>query len=306
MDQVKIGKLITKLRKERNMTQEQLAEKLSVSNRSISRWETGRNMPDMTLLIPLSEALGITTTELLNGETTDHVNDESNQAVINTIHYSQKKISVVNRKFTIVSFVLLAIIIYLSVLFIPQYIEEKKQISIFRSFTSDTTKEEVVEKVGAPDNLIDDNNQFLEASTFEYTISGKKKIIVSFVINDKISKISTIKIISGNKVEYIMAPLNGRYRMIVGNYDSYNYITFSNGKYKIEGNEEELIDLFKKLEGNCSYIGYQSNDDMMSYSFYLDDDNYLHGEEYPQVIISGNGLKNIKIRKNKSIVIKDE
>lgn len=306
MDQVKIGKLITKLRKEKNMTQEQLAEKLSVSNKSISRWETGRNMPDMALLIPLSEALGITTTELLNGETVSHVNNETNQAVINTINYSSKKINMANTRFKIVLLLLLAIIIYLGMRFIPQYIEEQKQISIFKSFTTETTKEEVMEKVGIPDNVADYNYHVESVKTFEYNISGNKKIIVSFMVNNNVSKVATIKLLNNDKVEYFIAPLSGRYRIVVGNYDDYNYITFSNGKYKIDGDEEELRGMFKKLEGNCSFIECHDNLDEMSNSFYLDDEDYLNGEEYPQVIIWGNGLKNIKIRKNKSIEIKDE
>lgn len=306
MDQVKIGKLITKLRKEKNMTQEQLAEKLSVSNKSISRWETGRNMPDMALLIPLSEALGITTTELLNGETASHVNNETNQAVINTINYSSKKINMANTRFKIALLLLLAIIIYLGMRFIPQYIEEQKQISIFKSFTTETTKEEVMEKAGIPDNVADYNYHVESVKTFEYNISGNKKIIVSFVVNNEASKVATIKLLNNDKVEYFITPLSGRYRIVVGNYDDYNYITFSNGKYKIDGDEEELRGMFIKLEGNCSFIECHDNLDEMSNRFYLDDEDYLNGEEYPQVIIWGNGLKNIKIRKNKSIVIKDE
>ena len=51
MDQVKIGKFLAELRKEKEMTQEQLAEKLNVARRTISRWETGNNMPDIDMLI---------------------------------------------------------------------------------------------------------------------------------------------------------------------------------------------------------------------------------------------------------------
>ena len=55
MDQVKIGKFLKELRKEKGLTQEQLAEKLNVSNRSISRYETGNNMPDISLLIEIED-----------------------------------------------------------------------------------------------------------------------------------------------------------------------------------------------------------------------------------------------------------
>ena len=55
MEQKKIGTFLKKLRKEKNITQEELAEKLNVSNRTVSRWETGSNMPDISLLVQLSQ-----------------------------------------------------------------------------------------------------------------------------------------------------------------------------------------------------------------------------------------------------------
>ena len=68
MNQEKIGKFIAALRKEKNMTQEQLAEKLGTSNRSISRWENGKTMPDLSMLPLVCEVLEISIEELLNGE----------------------------------------------------------------------------------------------------------------------------------------------------------------------------------------------------------------------------------------------
>lgn len=68
MNQAKIGAFISELRKEKELTQEQLGEKLGVSQKSISRWETGKNMPDISMLKPLSVELGITVSELIEGE----------------------------------------------------------------------------------------------------------------------------------------------------------------------------------------------------------------------------------------------
>ena len=67
MDQIKIGKFISKCRKENNMTQENLAEKLGVNSRSVSRWETGKCMPDISLLEDLCKELGISINELIKG-----------------------------------------------------------------------------------------------------------------------------------------------------------------------------------------------------------------------------------------------
>lgn len=68
MNQKKMGAFIKTLRKENNLTQEQLAEALSVSNRTVSRWETGSNIPDLDMLIIISDFFGIEIKELIDGE----------------------------------------------------------------------------------------------------------------------------------------------------------------------------------------------------------------------------------------------
>ena len=68
MDQEKIGKFISSLRKEKELTQEELAEKLGVSNKSVSRWENGKCLPDVSLYKDLCHILGITLNELFAGE----------------------------------------------------------------------------------------------------------------------------------------------------------------------------------------------------------------------------------------------
>lgn len=67
MDQISIGKFIQELRKEKNMTQEELAQKLGVTDKSISRWENGKTMPDISLFNLLADELNCTVPELLNG-----------------------------------------------------------------------------------------------------------------------------------------------------------------------------------------------------------------------------------------------
>ena len=71
MEQVAIGRFIAKKRKEQNLTQEQLAERLSVSNKTISKWETGKCMPDYTVIKSLCEELQVTVSELMDAEETE-------------------------------------------------------------------------------------------------------------------------------------------------------------------------------------------------------------------------------------------
>ncbi|MBO4360083.1 MAG: helix-turn-helix transcriptional regulator, partial [Eubacteriaceae bacterium] len=67
MDRYITGDTIRRIREQRRMTQEELAEKIFVSSKAVSRWETGRGYPDISLLEPLADALGISVIELLSG-----------------------------------------------------------------------------------------------------------------------------------------------------------------------------------------------------------------------------------------------
>lgn len=67
MDQIQIGRFIAACRKEKGMTQAQLAERMNVSDRAVSKWETGKNLPDSSIMLELCAELGITVNDLLNG-----------------------------------------------------------------------------------------------------------------------------------------------------------------------------------------------------------------------------------------------
>lgn len=93
MNQEKIGKFIAKKRKEKKLTQNELAEKLGVTDRSISNWENGKNMPDLSLFKPLCDILEISINELLSGEKIDNKDyaNKFEENIINTIDYVDKK-----------------------------------------------------------------------------------------------------------------------------------------------------------------------------------------------------------------------
>ena len=79
MNQAGIGKFIAKRRKEKKLTQAQLAEKLNITDRAVSKWETGKSMPDSYIMLALCEILGITVNELLSGEEIDMERYEKKQ-----------------------------------------------------------------------------------------------------------------------------------------------------------------------------------------------------------------------------------
>lgn len=116
MDQEKVGKFIAKLRKEQKLTQAELGEKLSVSDKTVSKWERGTRAPDISLLNDLSKILGVTTTELLNG---NRISNITNEKIDNITFESIKYYTKLNKKIIIRRFyfiIIVILLIFLSIL----------------------------------------------------------------------------------------------------------------------------------------------------------------------------------------------
>ena len=91
MDLVKTGAFLKELRKEKNITQEELAEKMGVARRTVSRWETGANMPDIDVLIDISDFYGVGLREILDGERKEKQMDkEVKETVLKVAEYENE------------------------------------------------------------------------------------------------------------------------------------------------------------------------------------------------------------------------
>lgn len=92
MDLIKTGKFLQQLRKEKELTQEELAEKMGVARRTVSRWETGTNMPDLDILIELSDLYEVDLREILSGERkNEQMNEELKETVLQVADYSSEE-----------------------------------------------------------------------------------------------------------------------------------------------------------------------------------------------------------------------
>ena len=93
MNQVKIGKFIAECRKTKNMTQAELAEKLNITDRAISKWETGKGMPDSSIMLDLCNELKISVNELLSGEmiSMENKNEKQEQLLLDMAKEVEKK-----------------------------------------------------------------------------------------------------------------------------------------------------------------------------------------------------------------------
>lgn len=93
MDNNKTGSFIAECRKELGYSQKELAEKLNITDKAVSKWETGRSAPDVSILIPLAEKLGVSVTEILNGEriSEDKMPTISNEIIVKSLKKSKSK-----------------------------------------------------------------------------------------------------------------------------------------------------------------------------------------------------------------------
>ena len=133
MNQEKIGKFIAECRKKKKMTQQELAEKLGVSDRTIGNWENGRNMPDLSLFKPLCMELDITLNDLMSGEkvTDTEYQEKFEENIVNTIAYSTKRISKYNQ---LISLILIIFGLFVSISAIMIFPSESSWGSIYSVF----------------------------------------------------------------------------------------------------------------------------------------------------------------------------
>ena len=133
MDQEKIGKFIAKCRKKRNMTQSELGEKLGVTEKSISNWENGRNMPDLSLFKPLCNELNISLNDLMSGEKVieKEYQEKLEENIIKTINYTSKKIESRN---TLIGLILITFGVLISITAVAIFPSESSWGSIYSIF----------------------------------------------------------------------------------------------------------------------------------------------------------------------------
>lgn len=99
MNQEKIGSFLKELRKSQGLTQEQIAEKFGVSNRTVSRWENGNNMPDLDVLIEISDFYEVDLREILNGERkNEEMNKEMKETVLQAVDYTNTEAEKYNKR----------------------------------------------------------------------------------------------------------------------------------------------------------------------------------------------------------------
>ncbi len=133
MDTKTTGAFIARLRREKNYTQKELAQRLHVSDKAISRWETGKGFPETTLLEPLSEQLGVSVGELLSGQRMEptQVRQQADQVIVESLHRADKTVTRANWVIIIAAAILLLTVAAIGVLFSAK--QEKSALQFLNS-----------------------------------------------------------------------------------------------------------------------------------------------------------------------------
>ena len=275
MNQEKIGKFIAQSRKAKKMTQQELAEKLGVTDKSIGNWENGRNMPDLSLFKPLCDELGITINELLSGENLkkEEYQEKFEENIISTIDYSTKKITLIRNNLGIV-------LLFLGILI---------SFSAMTMFASESSWGSIYSVLGVIISLIG-----VSKLTKKYTYTKRLIICVTYFIlsltalfvMDYVSVISlrqlprfcTIK--TGN--EYVYECDNPLYKVYRVNSNTQNeyVIVDTKNKYTIDtipvvpfNRNKSGIDNIIKYKNK--YVGNNSNDGNLIASLPLSEYGYV-------------------------------
>lgn len=259
MDQVKIGRFIAKSRKDKKLTQLQLAEKLGVSDRSVSKWENGRCLPDLSLFEPLCNELDITINELLSGEKIDkeHYEEKLEENIKDTIVYTNEKVI---QKDKIISIMILAL--GLGITFIA-----------FTIFPSESSWSSIYSILGVIISVIGVLKLFKEKSYIKKTLFGICYFIVAMsiligidYINVKLNSVAprfSYCIETGDKMIVYKSPLCNVYRINRNTKNEY-YIIDSKKEYSEDtvpivpfNRDKSGIDNIIKYKNQ--YIGNNSN-----------------------------------------------
>ena len=243
MDQKKVGRFIAECRKEKGLTQAQLAEQFGISNRAVSNWETGKSLPDASIMIDLSNYLGITVNELLSGGRIDmeDYKDIAEQTIVDV----QKGKEKLKKKYSVI---IIAIVLAILILcyFTLKFLLVDKVISNLGNLNNGfIDAEEIDFVIKDQENPIEDNGV-----VFDNKYSFKKESddsIKSYVSEDKKIKL------------YVYKPIN----CVTLENEQWQDIIYSNGFVS------------KFLLGNNAFVKYTTKNRITSYPELLLD-TYIH------------------------------
>lgn len=239
MDLIKTGKIISEARKNKNMTQKQLASKLHISDKAISKWERGLGYPDISFLIPLSQILDISLYELLSGE-----KGEVEEILKNTIHYSNKEIQRKKKQMKKKSFTLIFIIIIFVLLLGYKLVNF---IIYTPTFINDGDYKKIANGFQIKDSITIENIKLNGSEYIEFDNMKFKNIFEGYETNNQDGFLSYVLTDDNNETKYFFS---------IGRTDTYLNIVLDEIKQLTESNRLKKLEFFKGIDNDLELFSY--------------------------------------------------
>lgn len=275
MNQEKIGKFIAESRKMKKMTQNELAEKLGVTDKSVSNWENGRNMPDLSIFKPLCELLDITINDLISGEkvSKDNYQEKLEENIISTIDYTNKKLSKKNNVIGIILIVFGIILAITALTIFPSESSWGSIYSILGGIVSLIGVSRFTKKLNYTKRLVINFGYFILFVTMLFLID-----YISVLIIKQAPRFSYFKETGDNMIIY-KAPLYNVYRINRNTKNEYYIIdtkkAYTEDTVPITPFNRDKSGIDNIIQYKNKYVGNNSNDSNLINNLPLSEYGYV-------------------------------
>ena len=250
MDLIKTGKIISEARKNKNMTQKELANKLHKSDKAISKWERGLGCPDISFLIPLTKMLDISLYELLSGE-----KEEVEETLKKTINYSNKELKRKKKEYKKKLLIIVILISIVSILFGYRLFHF---ICYNSNFINNEQYQELIKGYVVKDVIEIDSTKLIDSEYIEYKGIKIKNIFEGY---ERIEENDYVRYINGEQKSYITIGKTMRYidyfeeEMVVFGFDDFRMDSLINSNFDKIINFKNDLELFDYLYSTSDKIG---------------------------------------------------
>ncbi len=266
MDQMKIGSFIQKNRKKKGMTQQQLADVLHVSNKAVSKWETGVNIPDTAMLVPLSEALDVSVLDLLMGS---ELNEADSSEVNGFATKLSESFNMIKSRYRIAAVFLIAVLMMVGGISLYRLYAEQVFLRQFEQLEIGDSEDIAHEKIKDASALVNENDQF------KYLTPSGNVIVTEFLEEQGLIYAYEYRKDSQKVIRVIVPPFDGEYRL---KDDGSIKIIFSNGRYEIKGTGYDYEEFIGALSRENGMFSNETVPEEYSWGysreFYLDNNNH--------------------------------
>lgn len=202
MDLVKIGRFIAECRKEKGLTQSQLAEKLNITDKAVSKWETGKGMPDVSIMIELCDILGINVNELLSGEklSEEKYKEKANENIVSMISVADKNRKTKNKVILIFSIVISVFLIFRIAIGIYESIEIGMEYDE-RIMQGEITENDIIYKVNGL-SIINTNREIINTDSETLIFITNKMYLMNKIRSHYETWDSMAKLNNGENVSF--------------------------------------------------------------------------------------------------------